>query len=599
MNNSPDSSDSRPQENRSRPRYQKIRELGHNRAGGRVTYLAKDTTTGQPVVIKQFQFAQSGSNWSGFKAYEREIQVMQGLNHSGIPRCFNSFETSKGFCMVQEYKDAQSLGVPRSFEAFQVKQIAISVLEILVYLQTQKPSIIHRDIKPENILVDDNLNVYLVDFGFARNNSKEVAMSSVASGTFGFMAPEQIYNRELSLATDLYGLGATLICLLTGLRSTAIDTLIDEDGRLAFQHLVPQLSLTFIDWLERMVQPQKKDRFSSAEKALASLEPLYLNSIPEVQLSQPSLRCKATQLGQKLTQTLRIKKALPDAVQEGIWEVAPHPNDPPHTPHSHAWIAFAPARFVRNQAECQIIVNTSKLMPSQTYERKIFLHKNSVPEINYSLTLKLQTAAIPKENNQQLYTFLALLLGLFLTEAVTYALNLAWFNLVAGMVIFAICFLFWRWHNSTDVRLAFWCWSISGIVVTVIMANFALRAVPQSEVNSTLPGLYVTLYIWPRFTAIAGIIVAWTMNKIVTVPGSSIWQQLKTEVGTILGMVMLSLASVLGMSLILGSKLGFLFVICAGVLTGLPLAWIISYRTKKRSHLIAQYHKSEQFLIKP
>ena len=181
----------------SHQRYKIIRELGHNRAGGRVTYLATDTTTGQSVVIKQFQFAQSGSNWSGFKAYEREIQVMQSLNHSGIPRCLNSFETSKGFCMVQEYKDALSLGVPRSFDASQVKQIAISVLEILVYLQHQTPSIIHRDIKPENILVDDNLKVYLVDFGFARISDGQVAMSSVAAGTFGFMAPETVIQQRV------------------------------------------------------------------------------------------------------------------------------------------------------------------------------------------------------------------------------------------------------------------------------------------------------------------------------------------------------------------------------------------------------------------
>ncbi|HEY9668448.1 MAG TPA: protein kinase, partial [Coleofasciculaceae cyanobacterium] len=84
--------------------YQVIQELGHNHFGGRITYLATHTSTQQPVVIKQFQFAKVSSNWSGFKAYEREIQVLQGLNHPGIPRYLDSFETPDGFCMVQEYK---------------------------------------------------------------------------------------------------------------------------------------------------------------------------------------------------------------------------------------------------------------------------------------------------------------------------------------------------------------------------------------------------------------------------------------------------------------------------------------------------------------
>lgn len=78
------------------PRYQMIRELGRNRVGGRITYLAKDNQTGQQVVIKQFMFAQSGSDWSGFKAYEREIQVLRGLDRPGIPRYLDSFKNAGG-----------------------------------------------------------------------------------------------------------------------------------------------------------------------------------------------------------------------------------------------------------------------------------------------------------------------------------------------------------------------------------------------------------------------------------------------------------------------------------------------------------------------
>jgi serine/threonine protein kinase len=257
--------------------YQVIRELGHNYVGGRITYLATDIRIQQSVVVKQFHFAKFSSDWSGFKAYEREIQVLQGLNHPGIPRYLDSFETPDGLCMVQEYKNAQSLAVPRSFDPDEIKQIAASILEILVYLQNRIPSVIHRDIKPENILVDEQLNVYLVDFGFARIGGGEVAMSSVALGTLGFMPPEQLYNRQLTEATDLYSLGMTLICLLTGTKSTAIDALIDEDNRINFKPLVSKLSFRFIDWLEKLVQPNPKNRYANAAAALEALKPIYLN----------------------------------------------------------------------------------------------------------------------------------------------------------------------------------------------------------------------------------------------------------------------------------------------------------------------------------
>lgn len=95
--------------------YEIIHELGRNREGGRITWLASTIDTQQPVVLKQFCFAQSGSDWSAFHAYENEIQTLQGLDHPGIPSYLGAFETPEGFCMVQEYIDALSLGVPRSF----------------------------------------------------------------------------------------------------------------------------------------------------------------------------------------------------------------------------------------------------------------------------------------------------------------------------------------------------------------------------------------------------------------------------------------------------------------------------------------------------
>ncbi|MGK7878053.1 MAG: serine/threonine protein kinase [Xenococcaceae cyanobacterium] len=593
--------------------YQVIRKLGQNRVGGRVTYLATDTTTEKPVVLKQFQFAQPGSDWSGFKAYEREIQVLRSLNHPSIPRYLNSFETSKGFCMVQEYKDAQSLAVPRSFEPSQIKQIAISILEILIYLQNQTPPIIHRDIKPENILVNDQLNVYLVDFGFSRLGSGEGAISSVAAGTFGFMAPEQIYNRQLSKATDLYGLGATLICLLTGTKSTAIDSLIDEDNCLNFKHLVPQLSRTFIDWLQRMVQPNKKDRYPCAADAKASLGLIYVSSIPEVQLRESSLEFKATQLGQKLAQTLRISNVLPDSVKEGTWEVAPHPSDPPHSPDFHSWISFDPPRFARHQAEVKITVDSSKLMAARTYERQIFLHKHSVPEINYSLTVKVHTASLPRVNNKRLYGFLA---GLFLicwAGTAIFAIDVGWIRNMLGVALFVAGAVFGARTGWGGVKLAFW---FEGIPLAVLgFVGFYIRISDPPETVLRAMSAVISMVLHVALKAFVGVIAGTLARKAfkmigagarsgtqtVVMPGTVVWKHLKTEFGTILAVAILLLTAGLGLSLGMGFNLGFLnpLIVSAVLAISLPLAWMIIYLPITRHRLIAKYRQSEQHLIKP
>jgi serine/threonine protein kinase len=266
--------------------YQIERELGHNRSGGRVTYLATRTTSplskveregeqgGVPVVIKQFQFARVGANWSDYEAHEREIELLQQLNSPNIPKYLDSFETTDGFCLVQEYKKAPSLAQLQHFTPQEIKQIAVAVLEVLVYLQQQVPPVIHRDIKPENILVDrsEPMKVYLVDFGLARMGGEEMAASSVVKGTLGFMPPEQMFNRQLTEGSDLYSLGATLICLLTQTKSGEIGNLIDEAYRINFKPLMPQLSPQFINWLEKMVAPNLKNRYPNAATALRVLQ---------------------------------------------------------------------------------------------------------------------------------------------------------------------------------------------------------------------------------------------------------------------------------------------------------------------------------------
>ena len=412
--------------------YQVTRELGRNREGGRITWLATNINTGQPEVIKQFCFAQAGSSWSGSEAHEREIQVLKGLNHPGIPSYLHSFETSDGFCLVQEYIHASTLAEPRSFSPAEIKQIAVKILEIIVYLQNRIPSVIHRDIKPENILVDAQINVYLIDFGFARIGSHDVAGSSVFKGTPGFIPPEQMFKP--TNATDLYALGATLICLLTGIKSIKIDQLQDADDPylIKFRHLLPQLSLRFIGWVEKMVQPKQKDRFTNAESALESLKPLDVIRVPGVDFSETVLEFEANRLGEKLTRVIIIENSIPDTLLEGKWEVAPHPQDPPHTPDNHAWISVKPGKFSGNHILCQVQVDTSKLMADKQYKRQLILHSNAYPA-SHTLTVKVQTVALPIEKRKLPYS---LLIVMFLLGVAVGAVGMA-----DGVVVFMAVFM--------------------------------------------------------------------------------------------------------------------------------------------------------------
>ncbi|MGD1807918.1 pentapeptide repeat-containing protein [Dapis sp. BLCC M126] len=259
--------------------YEIIRQIERHQQQGEVTYQGLALKQDQEVVIKEFRFADGDANWAGFEAYEREVEILKQLQHPRIPNYIDALETPEGFCLITEYQEGKSLAERRSFTPEQIKQIAISILEILVYLQKHTPPIIHGNIKPENILVTSDANgdrfptAYLINFGCARMGIEE-NLSEGFSGTPGFMPPEQELNSTVTINSDLYSLGVTLICLLTGTPTTDVKKLIDRNYRFNLKKLMPQLSTLFTMWLEKMVSPNDKDRFDNAAAALAALKPI-------------------------------------------------------------------------------------------------------------------------------------------------------------------------------------------------------------------------------------------------------------------------------------------------------------------------------------
>lgn len=257
--------------------YSIIQRLGQNRAGGRYTWLAEKD--GEQFVVKQFSFSKD-ANWDGFKALEREVEILKSLDHPQIPKYVDFFDTSDGWCLVQQYIKAESLaGQQRSPD--QVKDIAIQVLQILVYLQSLNSPLIHRDIKPENLLQTKDGTIYLVDFGFSRAGFDDLSASSVMLGTVGFMPPEYMFGGPPTKAADLYSLGATLICLLTGTPTHRMGELI-EDFSISDKAFEQCTDEGFRDWLVKLTKMRVVERFQDAQEALDVLAPSVLLKTPDL-----------------------------------------------------------------------------------------------------------------------------------------------------------------------------------------------------------------------------------------------------------------------------------------------------------------------------
>ncbi len=273
-------------------RYHLLYPLGEGGSG--FTYAALDQHTKTHMALKLLSHRRV-QDWKQLDLFEREARTLQHLHHPGIPRYFGyhtlQYQGSTLFAISQELAPGQSLAAwiktgwqPR--EA-QVQEIAKQILEILVYLQQLIPPVIHRDLKPHNIIYNDSeqaTQLYLVDFGAVQETIHAATLGSTVIGTFGYMAPEQ-FRGHANLTTDLYGLGTTLIYLLTQQHPTDLP---HRYMKIDFRSQV-QLSDFFAEWLDKLIEPNSQDRFPTAAVALKVLtRQLSLAIVKPVQ-SQVSL----------------------------------------------------------------------------------------------------------------------------------------------------------------------------------------------------------------------------------------------------------------------------------------------------------------------
>lgn len=254
-------------------RYQVERELG--KQARRWTLLAHDLHAKERVVVKLL-CSDADLRSTDLKQFDREVEILKSLSHPCIPRYLGYFQhrlpNGRALALVQTYvvgrSIAECLDRGRKFNEAEAKQIAKSVLYILIYLQRRNPAIVHRDIKPSNIVLGDR-RVHLVDFGSVKRilNQHNGTAALTLTNTHGFTPPEQYTGRSVT-ASDLYSLGLTIMTSLTGLQPAQLPR---KGDRFDLESVV-DLSPAFIDWLLWMTEPTVDRRLQSATIALQALD---------------------------------------------------------------------------------------------------------------------------------------------------------------------------------------------------------------------------------------------------------------------------------------------------------------------------------------
>jgi serine/threonine protein kinase len=186
--------------------------------------------------------------------------------------------------------------------------VLIRCLEILDYLHTRTPPVIHRDIKPSNIVRAPDGRCSLVDFGGVLDHSRDKGGSTIV-GTFGYMAPEQLHG-QVTAATDLYALGATIVALAGGIEPEDVPR---KGLRMDLDKHLPSLDRGFRAALSAMTDPDpdaRPQRARDVVKLLAKAGPPKSDKTSRALVRTPTTQLASRKLfgdiGEPIGTLLRI-----------------------------------------------------------------------------------------------------------------------------------------------------------------------------------------------------------------------------------------------------------------------------------------------------
>jgi len=146
--------------------------------------------------------------------FYKEAELLCRMHHPCIVRTYGVMMSPPGIVMEHLPYDLQShLRKNGPIKFPQLRQIAIDIAKGLTYLHKYKPQIIHRDLKPANILLDDQFNAKVADFGISYEHHDTSMMTTC--GTPAYMAPEVFSSPHFTSKSDIYGFGCVLYTMVT------------------------------------------------------------------------------------------------------------------------------------------------------------------------------------------------------------------------------------------------------------------------------------------------------------------------------------------------------------------------------------------------
>jgi len=235
-------------------KYEVIRALGQG--GMSTVYLCKNNKLGNLWAVKEV--SEEVKEYMDLKA---EADILKNLCHPGIPRIVDIFYKGGNLYIVEDYIEGETLEnrLKRegklSFE--EIREIGVSLCNIIEYLHSFNPPIIYRDLKPSNIMLTPSGGVVLIDFGISRRYKAGRARDTVLMGSKGYASPEQYGRGQSTKKTDIYGLGATMYHMAVGSAPASLTEPLKDKS-------YEGVDIGLKNIIQKAMQIDEEDRYESA-----------------------------------------------------------------------------------------------------------------------------------------------------------------------------------------------------------------------------------------------------------------------------------------------------------------------------------------------
>src|SRR5258708_5682313 len=255
-------------------RYEVLEKLGEGGMG--IVLKARDRETSEVVAVKVLR-AEIAANTAAMERFKSEVRLARSITHKNVCRVHELLRFGDTVIISMEYVEGENLrrvltrsGGLRVGRGLQiVGQICAGLAE------AHAQGVVHRDLKPENVMLDQDGNVKIMDFGIARGITRPaeggLTQDGALLGTPAYMAPEQAAGKTADHRADIYSLGLIVYEMLTGVTAFRGDTPIAvalkqvHDTPSAPRELEPTLPAYIEKTILKCLEKNPEKRFQSAE----------------------------------------------------------------------------------------------------------------------------------------------------------------------------------------------------------------------------------------------------------------------------------------------------------------------------------------------